>query len=268
MVDIALGTQTAGSVVRPASFCGVWGLKPTFGLLPTAGVKQESPSLDTVGLFAADPDVLRAAFQVLAGVTLHSGPVVIKAAMMRTDLWHRAEPDSVSVVAAAAEILGAGERELPAELVGLAAQSSTIHLFEGTRSYDWEQQAHPDLLSVSLLEILDRGWEIEIASYSSAIESMKRARTNATIEKLFGEADVLVSPAAVGEAPLGLSSTGDPAFNRLWTVLGCPALNVPGFVGSSGLPIGVQLVARPYGEESLLRAGMALFDAIPKSSAR
>jgi Asp-tRNA(Asn)/Glu-tRNA(Gln) amidotransferase A subunit family amidase len=94
---------------------------------------------------------------------------------------------------------------------------------------------------------------------------MTRARTNDAIDELFGESNILVTPASVGEAPEGLASTGDPAFNRLWTVLGCPALNVPGFVGSSGLPIGVQLIARPYREELLLRCGMALFAAIPES---
>ena len=258
MVDLALGTQTAGSVIRPASFCGIIGLKPTFGLLPTAGIKQVAPSLDTVGVYPRNFEVLGLALRALVGHDLEDVDFDPRFALVRTDMWDGADEDCKLVVEQAAAQLGTEIRELPRAFEGLALGLTVIQAFEGSRSLAWERKVHPDLLSQELTEILDDGDAIEVAPYASALRRATNARTTEALETLFGPADAIVTPAAVGEAPEGLSSTGAPRFNRLWTLLGCPALSVPGAVGATGLPVGVQLVARPYQEAQLLRAGRVL----------
>jgi Asp-tRNA(Asn)/Glu-tRNA(Gln) amidotransferase A subunit family amidase len=258
MVDVALGTQTAGSVIRPASFCGVFGMKPTFGLLATAGTKQAAPSLDTVGLLAKDLDVLEAAYTVLRGrdpVADDTEPTFV---LVRTDLWDDADDDCKQVVEQAAASVGAKPRELPDELVGLAVDQAVVQAYEGARALAWERAVHPELLSGELRQILDRGDQVEMEEYTRVLRRAARARAPEGLDALFGAADIIVTAAAVGEAPQGLSSTGAPRFNRLWTLVGCPALSVPGYLGATGMPIGVQLVARPYREDTLIRAARAL----------
>lgn len=261
MVDLALGTQTAGSVVRPASFCGVLGLKPTFGLLPTAGIKQVAASLDTVGLLARDLDVLKLAWSALVPGKVEAGERRSRFALVRTDAWEGADHDCREVVEQAAAALGAQERPFPEVLVGLGECATLIQVYEGARSLAWERHEHGDLLSEGLRRILDGAEGIHPEEYSAACSRAASARRSQVLEALFGPADVIVTPAAVGEAPEGLSSTGDPVFNRLWTLLGLPALSVPGGLGATGLPIGVQLVARPRHESVLFRAGRTFLEA-------
>jgi Asp-tRNA(Asn)/Glu-tRNA(Gln) amidotransferase A subunit family amidase len=263
MVDFAIGTQTAGSVIRPASFCGVLGMKPMFGLISTAGVKPAAPSLDTVGLMARDFDVLEAACTVLIGHDAVAPLIDPTYVLIRTDSWDAAADDCKAVIEQAAARLLAPPRQLPEVFEGLAAQLAVVQAFEGARSLAWERNTHPDLLSEELREILDWGARIDTATYASVRCRVSRARTAAALDALFGGADVIVTPATIGEAPEGLSSTGAPRFNRLWTLLGCPALTVPGFVGSTGLPIGTQLIARPYHEADLIRAGRRLLTTFP-----
>ena len=262
MVDLAIGTQTAGSVIRPASFCGVIALKPTLGLLPTAGMKVISPSLDTVGLFAKDFDVLEAAYKVLAAGDEAAQGVDPMFVFVPTDLWDAADDDCKTVVQRAAARVNAQRRDLPEGLVGLAAKLTVVQAYEAARSLAWERRSHPDLLSQELHGILAWGDQITIDRYRAAQQWAHRARTPESMDALFGSHDVIITPAAVGEAPEGLSSTGDPRFNRLWTLLGCPALNLPGASGASGLPIGIQLVARPYHEAVLIHAGRRLAAAL------
>ena len=140
MVDLALGTQTAGSVIRPASFCGVLGLKPTFGLLPTAGIKQAAPSLDTAGIYGRDFDVLGLALRALTGVEMENVDFDPKFAFVRTDMWDGADQDCKSIVEHAAGELGTEERELPMAFEGLAFGLIVIQVFEGARSLAWERK--------------------------------------------------------------------------------------------------------------------------------
>jgi Asp-tRNA(Asn)/Glu-tRNA(Gln) amidotransferase A subunit family amidase len=258
MIDLAIGTQTAGSVIRPASFCGVFGLKPTFGLVPTAGMKQGAPSLDTVGIFAADLGFLDLARATLTRRPPCSPGAPVVFGLLRTDQWSFADRDCQEIIESTGALLGASERELPDSLVGLADDAPIVQNYEGVTSLAWELAEHRELVSAELRERLEWGAEIRSEHYDDVQRRAAIGRSEAVIEALFGEADVLVTPAAPGEAPEGLATTGDPRFCRLWTLLGFPALNVPGRVGDSGLPIGVQLVARPRAEEALIRAGYEL----------
>lgn len=271
MVDLALGTQTAGSIIRPASFCGVFGLKPTFGLLPTAGMKQIVPSLDTVGLLAGDLDILERAWTALSPDRCHV-PARLQMphdfALVRTELWDSASGDCQRVVERAAAALEASTRPLPASLVGLADEVPLLQAYEGARSLAWERVTHPGILSSSLRRTLQDGDRIPVWQYMAVGDRAAAARSPEALTGLFGEADVLVTPAVAGEAPEGLTSTGSPRFNRLWTLLGLPTLNVPAGSGETGLPIGVQLVARPYEEWQLLRGARHLRAALAGSRLR
>lgn len=273
LVDLALGTQTAGSVIRPASFCGVFGYKPTFGVVPTAGVKPAAPSLDTVGWFARDVALVAAAFRVLARRAdrvegIDGRPGQLRFALVRTEQWADAEPDARRAVEDAARAVGAAERDLPAPLVGLAAVQPVVQAYEGARALAWERLAQPDGLSDGLRRILDWGDAIAPDEYDAVLRRARQARDDGSLDALFGDADVLVTLAVPGEAPSGLHATGDPRFCRLWTLLGLPALSVPGLGGDTGMPIGVQLVARPHADASLLAAGHVMAEAIGVSDGR
>jgi Asp-tRNA(Asn)/Glu-tRNA(Gln) amidotransferase A subunit family amidase len=264
MCDLAIGTQTAGSVIRPASFCGVFGCKPTFGLVPTAGVKQVAPSLDTVGVFARDLDLLGTAVAALTARPLASSRPSADPtfAFVRTELWDDTDADGRRVIEEAAEAVGAAERDLPPELVGLAARQPVVQAYEGARAMAWERTFAGDRLSEGLRGILAWGDAIEPGEYDDVLAAAARGRRDDVVDALFGPHDVLVTPAVPGEAPAGLDATGDPRFCRLWTLLGWPTLTVPGLAGATGLPIGVQLVARPAHEHLLLAAGRRLASSI------
>lgn len=258
MVDVAIGTQTAGSVIRPASFCGVFGLKPTFGLIPTAGMKPAAPSLDTVGIFSTDLDTLDLARAVLTRRSPSSRRGAVSFAVVRTEQWLEADLDCRQIVESTAELLAARDRELPEALLGLADDAPIVQSFEGAASLAWERQHHPELISAELRGRLAWGDELLPAEYDDVVQRAAYGRSAKVIEELFADVDVLITPAATGEAPEGLGFTGDPRFCRLWTLLGLPALSVPGHLGASGMPIGVQLIARPRAEDVLIQAAHEL----------
>jgi amidase len=262
MVDLALGTQTAGSVIRPASFCGVFGYKPTFGVVPTAGVKQVAPSLDTVGLFASNLSILDRARLVLTGGERATRATSLKVALVRSEHWDSLAADGRAAIEVAASLTDAAERQLPDELVGLSDQQPILQSYEVTRSLAWERATHPGELSEALRRVLEEGAGVSLQRYQAVRQRVVRARVSEVIEALFGEADVVLTPAVLGEAPEGLSSTGDPRCCRLWTLLGCPTLSVAGLLGATGMPIGVQLVARPHDDASLIGAGSLVADLI------
>lgn len=262
MVDFALGTQTAGSVIRPASFCGVYGFKPTFGLIPTSGMKQGAPSLDTVGVIAADLGILDLARLAITKRVRQLDGEAISFGLFRTEMWHDADMDCRHSIESAAALLEASEIELPGEFVGLADDCGVIQSYEGARTLAWERANHADLLSPGLRARLERGDELPQEAYDDVRRRVEMCRAKASVDALFSGVDVLVTPATVGQAPEGLDSTGDPKFCRLWTALGFPALSVPGLLGAMGLPIGVQLIARPFEDDKLIRAGRQLRDLI------
>ena len=256
MVPAAFATQTAASIIRPASFCGVVGYKPSFGTFSPAGVRLCAESLDTLGTITrsvADARYLRCA---LLGEAFEDGGAAggsragdharPRIGLCRTPWWSAADTDSQAAVDRAAQRLAdrgatVAEAVLPAGFAALTDDQRLITAFEGARSYAYEYDAHRNELDSLLLDLIGQGITIDRVRYEAA-----RARAARAVGE-FGDWierwDLLLTPAARGEAPRGLASTGDPVFGRLWTLLGVPSIALPGFTGANGLPIGVQLVA-------------------------
>jgi Asp-tRNA(Asn)/Glu-tRNA(Gln) amidotransferase A subunit family amidase len=252
MVPVALGTQTAGSVIRPASFCGVLGLKPTHGLIDMTGVRPLSPRLDTLGLFARSADDLERFLYVLSGI--EAQPAIEKTpriAFARTARWDLVDPDAREALEGGAAALGADEAELPAEVEATVDAQARIMAVDVAASAAKEYEHHRDELSRELLELIEQGLGTDRATYDDDVATGERAA--AALPAVFERYDALMTPAALGQAPRGLDATGDPVFCRAWTLLGTPAISVPGAVGGDGLPVGVQLVA-PRGRDAELLA--------------
>ncbi|MGE3536025.1 MAG: amidase [Candidatus Tectimicrobiota bacterium] len=257
MVPLALGTQTAGSIIRPASFCGVVGYKPTHGQFPVAGIKALSQTLDTLGGFARcveDVALLRSVF-LGAPATLPALQHPPRFGLCQTPQWPQATLATSAALANAAQHLataGAEVREiaLPAPFDRLAAAQETIQVFEGARCCAYELQQHRQQLSAKLLELLAPAEGISAAMYAEALEVVTSCRQHLTA--LWGAHDVLLVPSAPGEAPAGLEATGSPIFNRMWTVLHTPAVSLPGQRGPQGLPVGVQLIGPLHQDARLL----------------
>jgi amidase len=264
MAPLALGTQTAGSVIRPASFCGVVGYKPSFGMIPRAGVKMLADSLDTIGTMARN--VGDAAF--LAGI-LGGRPALRHIAMpaaaprfglYRTPMWEEAEPSTAVALErarAALERAGAWVAEIavPPEHEGLTAAQDAVMGFELARGLAHERLQHSAELSPRLAQQLDAGMAVGADAYEAALAEAAAARTK--LDAFFGPCEAMLTPAAPGEAPPGLGYTGNPVFNRMWTLLGVPCVTLPALWGENGLPTGIQLVGRPGRDASLL--AVALF---------
>ena len=249
MVPVAFGTQTIGSVIRPAAFCGVVGYKPSFGLLPRAGVKAISDCLDTVGCFSRS--VADAAYFVGA---LARRPLAIGASVSAprigltlTAQWPHALPETQALFERLGPRLsaaGATVRDfaLPAIYDAINAAQDMIAAAEMAACLADEQRRFGALLSQRLRDRLDEGMAIGAAEVDAALALARRCRRGfaAAIEGF----DVLVVPSAPGEAPRGLASTGDPVFNRTWSLLHTPSVQVPVGCGPNGLPLGLQVVGR------------------------
>jgi amidase len=263
MAPLAFGTQTAGSVIRPASYCGCIGYKPSFGVIPRAGVKPLCDSLDTIGAMARR--VADAAFfvGVLAGrpalrdVTLPAAAP--RFGYYRTPMWPEAEPSTAAALdhaRAALERAGAWVAEIavPPEHEGLTAAQETIMGFELVRELAYERLQHSAELSPRLGQMLDAGMAVGPDVYDAAIAERDAAR--ARLDGFFGPCDAVLAPAAPGEAPPGLGYTGNPVFNRMWTLLGVPCVTLPARRGEHGLPVGVQLVGRVGDDARLMAAAL------------
>ena len=269
MVPLAFGSQTAGSVIRPAAFCGCVGYKPSFGLIARAGAKALADSLDTVGLMAAT--VADAAF--FAGVLTDRPdlrdaappPAPPAFALYRTPMWERAEPEVGAALDRAAEALrragaAVGELAPPAEHRGLNAAQDRIMGYEAARALAYERIYRSAQLSPRLGQMLDAGMAVGAAEYDAARAEAAAAR--AGLAGFFGPYDAVLTPAAPGEAPAGLGYTGDPVFNRMWTLLGTPCLTLPAHRGDRGLPVGVQLVGRIGDDARLMSCAIFLEQAL------
>lgn len=259
-VPIALGTQTIGSIVRPAAYCGVVGFKPTFGTFSFAGIKRQAESMDTlgfmtravddIGLFAAILLGLEKAFEI---APLESPPRI---GVCRSPHWPKAEASTVAVMARSIAMLeksGAAleDVELSANFDAVLDAQWTILLFESARVLSHERTRHRDLLSERLVELLDQGMAVPYADYVAALDLARRCR--AEIVPVFERYDALLTPSAAGEAPVGIQTPSDLLFQRLWTILHLPCLTLPGFTGQAGMPVGIQLVGGHGDDAGLLR---------------
>jgi len=255
MVPVALGTQTAGSVIRPASFCGVVGLKLTHGLVPLDGVSPLAPSLDTIGLFARRPADLPPVVEALETGLPRPRPLdrEPRLGLCRTPQWALCAPEGRQAVERAAALLsraGAEVSEVAPDLDGLFEAQRTIMAAEAALSFAALFRTRGAELSPVLRDLLRAGEATPPAELSAARALAQHAA--ARLPRMLSGLDALLTPAALGEAPVGLGATGDPAVNRVWTLLGVPALSLPAGVGPSGMPVGVQLVGAPRGDLALL----------------
>lgn len=249
MVPLAFGSQTAGSVIRPAAFCGVVGYKPGFGLLSRVGAKALSETLDTIGVLARSvPDAALFAaaasgrHELVIGAPLAHAPRV---GICRTYDWSRAQPETQAALALAIGKLGAmgvklEEIELPPNFAGLVQAQLDIMTYEMARSLAYEWHAHRTRLSQRLQDLIAAGWAIPRDRYDAAVALAHNCRHTTT--EIFARVDVLLTPSAPGEAPRGLDATGDPLFNRVWTLLHTPCVHLPFTQGPNGLPVGLQAV--------------------------
>jgi Asp-tRNA(Asn)/Glu-tRNA(Gln) amidotransferase A subunit family amidase len=265
MVPIAFGTQTAGSLIRPASFCGVFALKPTFGMLSLEGIKPFSPSLDTLGWLARSADDLELMRCAMRGSDFAALPVpertALRIGVCRTHEWLAVDAGGAAAFEQALKLAAdAGvilrDIALPAAFAELVEAQKTVMAYEAARQLDAEWRRHPEQLSAALSALLQTGRDCRDEACAQAQAQAIVARR--LLPELMRDVDALLVPAAPGEAPEGLAATGDPVFNRIWTLLGPPCVGVPGLHGSQGLPIGMQLVGHAHRERELLAAAGSL----------
>jgi len=272
MVPLALGSQTNGSTIRPGSFCGVYALKPTHGLIPRTGMLTLSRTLDHVGVFARSLEDVALLMEQLAG--FHDGdpdtrprarvpfqatlaeepPLAPMFAFIKTPHWEKTAPDTRDAFAELAEALGAQMEEV--ELYPTAREAwdwhKTIMDAEMAANFEREWRTGRDKLSKQLASLIERGREVRAVDYQRALRAISPMVES--LDELFMQRyDAILTPAAPGTAPKGLSSTGDPVFCTPWTLAGLPAISLPLMQGENGLPLGVQLVGRKNFDARLLR---------------
>jgi len=258
MMPLALGTQTGGSVLRPSSYCGVVGFKPSFCLINRAGVKPNSESLDTVGLIARGVEDIALSLPV---VTECAAPVLSamnkpRIGFCRTPQWASAELATVAAIeAAAATFARAGARvtefTLPPAFNAMAAAHGVINDYEAFRALSHELRTASDKISATLQPRLPRWAATTVEAYINAQNIV--ADCQRMLRDVFKDYDALLVPSAPGEAPVTLNSTGESTFNSIWTALHVPAITLPAGKGPNGLPVGVQLVG-PFGADYALLA--------------
>ncbi len=284
MVPLAIGTQTNGSVIRPAAFCGVHAFKPTHGLIPRSGILKLSRTLDQVGVFARSVEDLALAGDMLIGyddedpdTQLRPGPALRHVAMqapplpptlafVRTPMWDQADAETHEAFEELARELGAQCHEVVLPQSALEALNWHRQIMEAemAANLDQDYERGRDGMSDVLRNLIERGRAVTAVEYQKA-----RARigiVNEGFAELFNACDAILTPSAPGVAPAGLGATGSPVFCTLWTLCGMPAVNLPLMHGSGGLPIGVQLVG-PRGDDArLLRTARWLESAVGAGS--
>ena len=281
MVSLALGSQTNGSVIRPAAFCGVYGFKPTHGLITRHGVLKLSRALDHVGVFARTLEDIALACELLVGgderdpdtrpraripfrdIAAAEPPLPPMLAFIKTPLWERTDEETQEAFAELTQAVDGRvvEVDLPASSLAALDLHRTIMEAEMAASLAAEYDLGRDRLSESLRAQLERGRTLTAFEYQEALARIPLLNDGFT--ELFERCDAILTPAAAGTAPRGLESTGDPSFCTLWTLCGMPAITLPLMRGSNGLPLGVQLVAPRDGDARLLRTARWLVAQVP-----
>ncbi len=280
MAPLCVGTQTNGSVIRPAAYCGVVGYKPTHGLISRHRILQLSRPLDQVGVLAGsvedaallaealigfdaqDPDTRPSAAPALLATAREEPPLDPQIAFVRTPIWDQAEESTHEAFAEIVEHLGDAVEEvnLPQQFDDALALHRTIMEADLARSFEQEYARGKDRLSAILREMIERGQKVLAVDYNDGISRIEALNT--LLNAVFHKYDAILTPATTGEAPLGLESTGSPVFCTLWTLCGVPAITLPLMTGPAGLPLGVQLVGAKGDDARLLRTGRWLTRAV------
>ena len=265
---IATGSQTGGSVVRPAAYCGIAGFKPSYRLLPTVGMKCVSWHLDTAGLFGASVADVAFAAAAITGRDLRvdpARPASPRIAVLRDQPWPAASNDMLAALDTAARAASAGmarvkDIRLTPVLAGALRANTTIVNYEGARALASEYDRGKDQMAKGVVELIEAGWATSHAAYDDARRTASQARR--ALSDLMADFDVILSPSAPGAAPKGLGSTGSSTFNRLWTLMGTPCVNIPGLADPNGMPLGIQVIGRFAADKPTLEAALFVESAI------
>ena len=280
MVPLAVGTQTNGSVIRPAAYCGVVGLKPTHGTISRRGVLAQSRPLDTVGVMArtvtdaalaadalavhddGDPDMIVRARPRLAETAAADPPLPPTFAFVRTPVWDEADEETRAAFEELAAFLGEAcdEVPLPEPFDRAVGWHRAVMCADQAKSYAAYYERGKAELSGVLRGMIEEGRKTTAVDYNRAVEW--RDVLNAGLDRIFDRYDAILTPATTGVAPAGLDSTGSPVFCTLWTFCGVPAISLPLLEGRGGLPLGVQLAGRRGDDARLLRTARWLVDRI------
>ncbi len=260
MVPLAFGSQTAASVTRPASFCGIVGVKPSYGWFPLAGIKALSPSLDTLGVMARSVGDAWLLYQAVAENPYYGlGPVEpgrLRIAVCRTPWWPQADAAmAIAMERAEKALRAAGANvaavDLPADFATLVETHAAIMAYDAYRVFGYEYARHADRLGPQIMQLIETGKAMtgEVYRKHQAIADAARAK----IAALLADWDAILAPAAAGEAPEGLGATGNPVFSRVWTLLHLPTVTIPCGTGPKGLPVGVQLLGKLGDDERVFQ---------------
>jgi Asp-tRNA(Asn)/Glu-tRNA(Gln) amidotransferase A subunit family amidase len=266
MVDLALGSQTLGSIIRPASYCGVYGFKPSYGRISRTGVLCLSETLDTLGVLGSSLDHIEKFHRVVTSDSVRSqlaftprlgyceGPNWDAASL------HAKEAFAEFVQAVRERGISVEKVELPTLFEELPAAGITIHDYEVYRNFAWERCHKADGFSKNFRDIIARGARISNRGYEEALKVGEKSR--GLLPGVFDDFDALITLSATGEAPEGLSSTGSPALNIAWTLLRGPCVSLPKLSGPKGLPIGVQVIGAPFSDVGTLRCAEWIDNAV------
>ena len=268
MVPLALGTQTAGSIIRPAAYCGVVGYKPSLGRVMSAGVKSLSPTLDVVGGFGrsvADAALLGAVLTGDRRLLDEHSLGALRIGFFPSPSWPQADRDTQQAwERATAALARSGDAcqdvVMPPGFGELIQLQKDVMTFEMARSLSHERLRHRAALSPQLLALLDAGMAIAGATHEAHLQ--RTADWRLRVDALFEQHDVLLTPSTMGVAPAGLDATGDPLFCRSWSLLGLPAVHLPFASGAQGLPVGLQLVGRLGADRQLLAAARRIHERL------
>jgi Asp-tRNA(Asn)/Glu-tRNA(Gln) amidotransferase A subunit family amidase len=277
MVPLATGSQTAASIIRPASFCGVVGYKPSYGKVSIAGVKSLSISMDTLGCFGRTVSDVALGVAAMSGDhrlatidALHHKPRITIANTVHWPLAQKETGTAMTLARFAANAIshhGIAEASLPALFDGLADAQSRIMTSEMSRSLLFERVHYPKLLGAKIAAQLKDGAAIPYETYTADLIYVAQARQ--AMDQFFSDhADVIITPSAIGEAPATKSHTGDPIFCRSWSVLGYPCININVGSGPNHMPVGVQLVAGLGRDRLLLSTAKAFVQALADPASR
>jgi Asp-tRNA(Asn)/Glu-tRNA(Gln) amidotransferase A subunit family amidase len=277
LVTLAIGTQTVGSVIRPAAFCGVVGFKPTYGRVPTAGVIANAPSFDTVGLLSHDvATAATAAAVVCADWRTRAGSAAVARPVLGVPegpYLDQATPEARQRFAGQVEQLqdaGFTVRRVPAlaDLADVISRNDLINLVELARSHETWFQAYEDLYREQSATAIREGRRISAQAYERALTGRKAYAAALVVQMDAEGIDAWIAPAATGPAPEGLDTTGSPLMNLPWTQARLPVVGVPAGTAGNGLPLGVQVAARPHADEELVSWAVEVEATLATSTAQ